>query len=88
MDEPIADVLPCVRNTHWAHEANPNAPLLINDYLVRAANGALNCRALRSPINHPEVNDRMGCVTDAGKLRAFNAHLQKGRTNEWRFMVE
>ena len=39
VDEPIADVLPYVRDAlHWAHEANPNAPLLVNDYRIIPAN--------------------------------------------------
>ena len=39
VDEPIADVLPYVRDAlNWAHEANPNARLIINEYRVIPAN--------------------------------------------------
>src|SRR5688572_17587290 len=39
VDEPIADVLPYVRDAlDWAHAANPNASLLINDYRIIPAN--------------------------------------------------
>jgi GH35 family endo-1,4-beta-xylanase len=39
VDEPIADVLPYVSDAlDWAHEANPNARLLINDYRILPAN--------------------------------------------------
>jgi len=39
VEEPVADVLPYVRDAlHWAHEANPNARLLINDYRIIPAN--------------------------------------------------
>ena len=39
VDEPIADVLPYVRDAlGWARGANPNAPLLINDYRIIPAN--------------------------------------------------
>jgi len=39
VDEPIAEVLPYVRDAlTWAHEANPNARLLINDYRIIPAN--------------------------------------------------
>jgi GH35 family endo-1,4-beta-xylanase len=39
VDELIADVLPYVRDAlQWAHEANPNARLLINDYRIIPAN--------------------------------------------------
>ncbi|HKX62831.1 MAG TPA: endo-1,4-beta-xylanase [Verrucomicrobiae bacterium] len=35
VDEPIADVLPYVRDAlHWAHEANPKARLMINEYRI------------------------------------------------------
>jgi GH35 family endo-1,4-beta-xylanase len=35
VDEPIADVLPYVRDAlQWAHEANPQARLLINEYRI------------------------------------------------------
>jgi len=35
MDEPIADIVPYVRDAfRWAHEANPQARLLLNDYRV------------------------------------------------------
>jgi GH35 family endo-1,4-beta-xylanase len=35
MDEPIPDVVPYVRDAfRWAHEANPQARLLLNDYRV------------------------------------------------------
>jgi GH35 family endo-1,4-beta-xylanase len=39
VDEPISDVLPYVRDAlHWAHAANPNARLMINDYRIIPAN--------------------------------------------------
>lgn len=39
VDEPISDVLPYVRDAlKWAHDANPSAPLLINDYRIVPAN--------------------------------------------------